>query len=597
MYRANKIGNSYSQLNSSTYSGTHTESDFYEMEPGIVLDIILDDSHPIFKSPNNYPSINPTDWPDDVSGNPALQTDKNFTWIGRVLVRPLISQQGADKEKLTWAIPLENTGIVEYPLVNETVILVNYFNTLYYSRKLNIKGFLNNNVDFRKEKISGLNSGNREIEVSNSDKTTPYQGPLSYTVSKKYKNVDNVGVMGRYFWSNNNIRSIKKYEGDSVIESRFGQSIRFSAYDSNRQNDQSSPQYKDYVNKDKSKNPKFPDSITGGGNPMILIRNRQRPIKLDMSEKNTGGFVSEDINNDGSSIHITSGLTESSFVPTIKKTIFQEGKEEISTFSPTGCSPFKFPKLIGDQIVINSDRLVFSSKAEETLHFSKKRYAITTDSEYTVDAQDQIVITSNTKTVLNSPAIYLGEYDKTSEPVVLGQTTVDWLYDLCDWILAHIHGHAHIHPHPHIHAHPHVHIDPPAIAPIPLYVGVGEGAGVTSVGGGGTNIIAGVGGVDLGPVLIANTSDPINTVSADPTNTLNANPYQTQISVQQESLVALRDSLEKILSKRVFVTGGGYAPGKYAGSLLKTKINTFSGDGVPGGYFGKIRGSNPTQNI
>ena len=597
MYRANKIGNSYSQLNSSTYSGTHTESDFYEMEPGIVLDIILDDSHPIFKSPNNYPSINPTDWPDDVSGNPALQTDKNFTWIGRVLVRPLISQQGADKEKLTWAIPLENTGIVEYPLVNETVILVNYFNTLYYSRKLNIKGFLNNNVDFRKEKISGLNSGNREIEVSNSDKTTPYQGPLSYTVSKKYKNVDNVGVMGRYFWSNNNIRSIKKYEGDSVIESRFGQSIRFSAYDSNRQNDQSSPQYKDYVNKDKSKNPKFPDSITGGGNPMILIRNRQRPIKLDMSEKNTGGFVSEDINNDGSSIHITSGLTESSFVPTIKKTIFQEGKGEISAFSPTGCSPFKFPKLIGDQIVINSDRLVFSSKAEETLHFSKKRYAITTDSEYTVDAQDQIVITSNTKTVLNSPAIYLGEYDKTSEPVVLGQTTVDWLYDLCDWILAHIHGHAHIHPHPHIHAHPHVHIDPPAIAPIPLYVGVGEGAGVTSVGGGGTNIIAGVGGVDLGPVSIANTSDPINTVSADPTNTLNANPYQTQISVQQESLVALRDSLEKILSKRVFVTGGGYAPGKYAGSLLKTKINTFSGDGVPGGYFGKIRGSNPTQNI
>jgi hypothetical protein len=567
------------------------------MEPGIVLDIILDDSHPIFKSPNNYPSINPTDWPDDVSGNPALQTDKNFTWIGRVLVRPLISQQGADKEKLTWAIPLENTGIVEYPLVNETVILVNYFNTLYYSRKLNIKGFLNNNVDFRKEKISGLNSGNREIEVSNSDKTTPYQGPLSYTVSKKYKNVDNVGVMGRYFWSNNNIRSIKKYEGDSVIESRFGQSIRFSAYDSNRQNDQSSPQYKDYVNKDKSKNPKFPDSITGGGNPMILIRNRQRPIKLDMSEKNTGGFVSEDINNDGSSIHITSGLTESSFVPTIKKTIFQEGKGEISAFSPTGCSPFKFPKLIGDQIVINSDRLVFSSKAEETLHFSKKRYAITTDSEYTVDAQDQIVITSNTKTVLNSPAIYLGEYDKTSEPVVLGQTTVDWLYDLCDWILAHIHGHAHIHPHPHIHAHPHVHIDPPAIAPIPLYVGVGEGAGVTSVGGGGTNIIAGVGGVDLGPVSIANTSDPINTVSADPTNTLNANPYQTQISVQQESLVALRDSLEKILSKRVFVTGGGYAPGKYAGSLLKTKINTFSGDGVPGGYFGKIRGSNPTQNI
>lgn len=567
MYRTNKIGNSYSQLNSSTYSGTHTESDFYEMEPGVVLDIILDDSHPIFKSPNNYPSINPTDWPDDVSGNPALQTDKNFTWIGRVLVRPLISQQGVDKEKLTWAIPLENTGIVEYPLVNETVILVNYFNTLYYSRKLNIKGFVNNNVDFKKEKISGLNSGNREIEVSNSDKITPYQGPLSYTVSKKYKNVDNIGVMGRYFWSNNNIRSIKKYEGDSVIESRFGQSIRFSAYDSNRKNDQSSPEYKDYVNKDKLTNPKFPDSITGGGNPMILIRNRQRTIKLDTSEKNTGGFVSEDINNDGSSIHITSGLTESSFTPTIKKTIFQEGKQEIPAFSPSGCTSFKFPKLIGDQIIINSDRLVFSSKAEETLHFSKKRYGITTDSEYTVDAQDQIVITSNTKTVLNSPVIYLGEYNKTSEPALLGQTTVDWLYDLCDWILNHIHGHHHVHPHPHIHPfphiHPHPHTHPDTSMSIPINTSM--------------------------PI-------PIDTLMPIPIDTLSANPYQTQISLQQESLAALRDSLGKILSKRVFITGGGYSPGKYIGPSLKTKINTFSGEGVPGGYYGKNRGPNPTAN-
>ena len=51
---------------------------FYKTLPSYVLDIILDDSHPIFKSPNNYPSINPTDWPDDVSGNPALQTDKNY---------------------------------------------------------------------------------------------------------------------------------------------------------------------------------------------------------------------------------------------------------------------------------------------------------------------------------------------------------------------------------------------------------------------------------------------------------------------------------------------------------------------------------------
>ncbi|MEG7750673.1 hypothetical protein U2087_15620, partial [Listeria monocytogenes] len=65
-------------------------------------------------------------------------------------------------------------------------------------------------------------------------------------------------------------------------------------------------------------NPKFSGKLAGGGNPMILIRNRQRPIKTDntsINEKNVGGYVLEDINNDGSSIHMTSGLTISEFQP------------------------------------------------------------------------------------------------------------------------------------------------------------------------------------------------------------------------------------------------------------------------------------------
>ena len=51
-----------------------------------------------------------------------------------------------------------------------------------------------------------------------------------------------------FFLANKNIRSVKKYEGDTVLESRFGQSIRFSAYDSNRNNDTGAKEYKDYYN-------------------------------------------------------------------------------------------------------------------------------------------------------------------------------------------------------------------------------------------------------------------------------------------------------------------------------------------------------------
>jgi len=67
-------------------------------------------------------------------------------------------------------------------------------------------------------------------------------------------------------------------------------------------------------------------------------------------------------------------------------------------------------------------------------------------------------------------------------------------------------------------------------------------------------------------------------------------PSTTQLSVQRESLIQLRDSLEKILSRRVFVTGGGFAPGKDGVSIKDgtdpLKINVNTGNGLPGNFKG-----------
>jgi len=584
---------------------TDENKHFYELEPAVVLDVILDENHPIFKTKTvklDYTSV-----PDNFENKPALSDSIDYSWIGRILVRPLVSLYNIDKDDINdWAIPMENTGIVEYPLVNEVVIVGRYFKKLYYFRKLNIpNGFLNNNADFSKERSAGPAKFNLEKRTNPNDVAKKYQGPESILVSTKYATNDDKGALGRYFVANKNIRTIKKYEGDTVIESRFGQSIRFSAYDSNRDNDVGEKKYRDYYNK--VKNP-YTNKPSGGGNPMILIRNRQRPIQNIDTESNPGGFISEDINNDGSSIHITSGLTQSPFVTTVKKRIFQSpdvSPLENPAFSPNGSTKFIFPsKLIGDQIVINSDRLIFSSKNEETFHFSKKRYAIATDDEYTVDAENQVVITSNTKTVLNSPVIYLGEYNQTNEPAVLGQTLVDWLYDLCNWLLEHKHGNNHLHPHPHVHTHPHIHPNPH----------VHEGGGGSGVSGPpipslteeGLTLVADEGTT----AALASISSPTSidttktlgtepTLNAVPVNTLNAVPTVTEVSPDQMRLRQLRDSLGIILSKRVFLTGGGYAPGLYPSVLTNTVINPYTGEGVPGGYksapFGNVRGPNPLE--
>ncbi|MFN9900874.1 MAG: hypothetical protein ACK55Z_19255, partial [bacterium] len=114
-----------------------------------------------------------------------------------------------------------------------------------------------------------------------------------------------LGYLGNYFIINPYIRSIKKYEGDTTIESRFGQSIRFSAYDENRTNDKSI--YPSYALNGNL----LRQSKDGGyGNPKITIRNRQRNIAqnkvqqlhpklppippITEKERNYGGQIDED---------------------------------------------------------------------------------------------------------------------------------------------------------------------------------------------------------------------------------------------------------------------------------------------------------------
>ena len=92
MYTVRKSTATYSSLNSGfATSPSDAGGDFYELEPAVVLDVITDETHPIFKARDS--KINPKEWPDDINGNESLQSDPDYTWIGRVLVRPLISQQ------------------------------------------------------------------------------------------------------------------------------------------------------------------------------------------------------------------------------------------------------------------------------------------------------------------------------------------------------------------------------------------------------------------------------------------------------------------------------------------------------------------------
>lgn len=523
-----------------------------QYEPAVVLDIILDQDHPELTDKGHY--IDTGQWPENYIGKKANVDDIDYTWVGRAKIRLLNSQTSLPKEGLSWAMPLE-IGISEYPLVNEIVGVIEYQGNLYYTRKINYRNFINNNADIGFELTYGGGMGNREELSDEKDpQFVDYKGPVSKLTDDGGYGFE--GALGRYFLHNPNIRSLKRFEGDTVYESRFGQSIRLGAYDDNRENDKgysNVPEenfngYDDYnIGKGKKNNFYKGKFYVGGGNPMMLFRNRQRPLKKnrdiqlhprlpiihkideddnDNPEKNVGGYLLEDINNDGTSIHITSGCTISKFVTTCYKRMFgvigSDTGEEVDAFCPPNATEFKYPILNKDQFVLNTDRIILSSRFGETFHFSKRRYAIVTDSEYTLDAHDQVVITTHKKAVINAPVIFLGEYNQTGEPALLGQTTVDWLFDLCEWLKTHVHWYIHSHP---------------------------------DAGG--------------------------------------ADPNFTQVPVQLLDLQDLENRLDILLSRRVFLTGGGYAPGQDGVPITDgsdpTVINTITGEGVPGGFNGADR--------
>jgi len=84
----------------------------------------------------------------------------------------------------------------------------------------------------------------------------------------------------------------------------------------------------------------------------------------------------------------------------------------------------------GNQVIINSDRLIFNAKVDSILLYSEKAIGFSTNGNFHFDTDNSI----NTKFIVNSPNIYLGlKNQKTgtlpTEPAVLGHQLEKELID------------------------------------------------------------------------------------------------------------------------------------------------------------------------
>jgi len=82
-------------------------------------------------------------------------------------------------------------------------------------------------------------------------------------------------------------------------------------------------------------------------------------------------------------------------------------------------SPNKYE---GKQVIITSDRLLFNARNDAILIIGDQTVGVSTNGTFNID--------SGAETIINSPEIYLGLDAK--EPVVLGDTLLGLLEELCD---------------------------------------------------------------------------------------------------------------------------------------------------------------------
>jgi len=266
----------------------------------------------------------------------------------------------------------------QYPLLNEIVVLIQQpdagimstinSNSLYYVSIINLWNHPHHNA-----------LPQNEGSISPSQAKTYKQTTLGSTVKPSNDPVEI--KLGNTFKEKENIHPILPFEGDYILEGRWGNSIRFGST----------------VNGKNSWSKTGPD-----GDPILILRNGQG---IQSNEGWT--YIEENINNDESSIY----LTKSQQIP------ISVSSNDYTSYDTQPESPEKYT---GNQILINSGRLVFNSTNDHILLSSIK--SVNFNAIESVNIDTPLVTVQSNK-------IYLGSKSAT-EPLLLGNQTVSLLNQL-----------------------------------------------------------------------------------------------------------------------------------------------------------------------
>lgn len=313
---------------------------------------------------------------DGKTKNPDWNNEADLGKIDFEILYTGLNTNRANKiSKSAWPI---FSFVKQYPLVNEIVYIVsgpsdglndNYKNQkLFYYPPFSVWNAINHNAFPNMEQYSEfLKDYYQKPGYEGSAVTAPAKLPLGVT-----------------FTENEKVKTLKPFEGDSLLEGRFGQSIRFGSSNFFRRG-------KDNWSTVFAGNERPGDTqlAQNSGNPITIIINGQGRPTADNSDKFSTTI--EDISRDDSSIYLTSGQ----ILTTLNVSDIKGEKYEF---------PYK-----GNQALICSDRVMLYSKKEHVLLYSRKNVGIAAINDITLNSAN---------TVITSEKILLGDTFVTEQAML-----------------------------------------------------------------------------------------------------------------------------------------------------------------------------------
>lgn len=324
--------------------------------------------------------------------------EKNTRMYGAIKFK-FASEVEYNEKNINIAFPFDRNN-QSIPVETESVYITRIGKQYYYS-KLNHNNAVNYNTNPHiLSRVKTTDESEPGVNKSNEYNETVNTGISNNSIANQKSKKTQQGFQGNYFKRDAKYHQLSIREGDTLFQGRFGNSIRLSGY--------------------------LHDNKTDGiAYPAFIIRNGEN---TDNKAKKIYDIVDEDVNNDGSSIHITSGEYISKYQPVVD---FSDG--------------YKYPsEPKGDQIVVNSDRVTISSKADSIFLYGNKNLSLFANNVVTIDSngidftsRDSIFFTTkggkNMVFGVENGKIMLGS-GNVDQQMILGNKLVNLIGQLIDAI-------------------------------------------------------------------------------------------------------------------------------------------------------------------